>query len=691
MPFGLLTMGRLLAIFAAAGMLGQPTSAASEDLKIWPVAGLFGLEQTDCKRAPGALTDYDSAKVNKNLCALFDNDVSLASYGQFFVEQVGLAFQKNVVSAPGEGAAGSVAVSRRLAGTLIASLHMSRADIWTVDKRTGASEVFLPFTLTLNLTNAISGEVMFTETISVIPESTFSTNNIYEPSRRELPAQVRAAIVQLVRSSAAKFKPYPLVATVRGKLGDAYLIDRGRADGLRIDDDIGPDASVIYADASYALIKPVLGEFRIGDQVKRQVASPAEYLAKPSVVVVPAAMPRGMSKAYITQIFEEVLGAQGVLAIMPVNQNFPVLRSLAISGAGMSATVTAKRAAPDYVVHLDVYAMPNTEVGTNVAGVRIQTFEAHAVASILDRSGRVVFSTVASDRINDQIADGIGFSADQRQDTVTKNALLKLSQRIATEFKPQNIRLPLVENNKDGSVSDPSGVLSLGASGLVVRKAGRFAGVASEILVPIGNYDVYAVEAGKAMLQSQDPVAPKIRRDDIFVFDGGSLPIQSRQSFSPCPGEAVLDPQSRDLSSDPVTKGIGFALFARSFPAPVFLTDLPSVAAERFKQFPALNQYGITKPRAPDLCVRSVLRTASLGLVSQKGGQVGNKHLVTLGFTLHRADQKLAGSGLRVEMVSGPFQAGTDLRQIEISTDRDALAQFVATAATAVKAIEIPK
>ena len=59
----------------------------------------------------------------------------------------------------------------------------------------------------------------------------------------------------------------------------------------------------------------------------------------------------------------------------------------------MSATVTAKRAPPDYVVRLDVYAMPNSEVGTNVAGVRIQTFEAHAVASILDRSGRVVFSS----------------------------------------------------------------------------------------------------------------------------------------------------------------------------------------------------------------------------------------------------------------------------------------------------------
>jgi hypothetical protein len=679
-----------LAAAAAVVVLAQPARATSDDLKIWPVGGLFGLEQTECNRAADASAEYDSAKVNRNLCLLLNGEVQRAEYGQFFVEQIGQSFQ-GVVSEPGQGMDASVAVSRRLAGTLIASLHMSRADIWTVDKRTGASEVFLPFTLTLNLTNAMSGEVMFTETISVIPESTFSTNNIYEPSRRALPAQIRAAIAQLVRSSSAKFKPYPLVATVRGKLGDAYLIDKGRAAGLRIGDDIGLDAPVIYADADYALIKPVLGEFKIGEQVTRQVAAPAEYLAKPSVLVVPAAVPTGMPKAYITQIFEEVLGAQGVFATMPVNQNFPVLRALATSRVGMSSTVTAQRAAPDYVVHLDVYAMPNSEVGTNVGGVRIQTFEAHAVASILDRSGRVVFAAIATDRIQDQVTGGIGFSAEQRQDTVTKNALLKLSQRIAAEFKPQNVRLPLVENSKGGSVSDPSGVLSIGASGLVVRKAGRFPGIASDAWAPVGNYDVYAVEPGKAMLQAQDPITPKIRRDDLFVFDGGALPTQSRQSFSACAGEATLDSQSRDLSADPVIKGIGIALFARNVAAPVYLNDMPAIALQRFEQFPALKQYGVTRPRTADICVRSVLRTAGLGLVNQKGGQVGNKHLVTLGFTLHRADQKLAGSGLKVEMITGPFQAGTDPGQIEISTARDAIGQFSTTAPAAAKSIEIPK
>jgi hypothetical protein len=688
---GLLTVRLSLAAAAAVAVLAQPARADSDGLKVWPVAGLFGLEQTECNRAAGASADYDSAKVNRNLCAVVDGEEQRAAYGQIFVEQVGLSFQPYAVRTPAQDVPESVAVSRRLAGTLIASLHMSRADIWTVDKRTGASEVFLPFTLTLNLTNAMSGEVMFTETISVIPESTFSTNNIYEPSRRALPAQIRAAITQLVQSSAAKFKPYPLVAKVHGKLGDAYLIDKGRAAGLRIGDDIGPDASVIYADADYALIKPVLVEFKTGEQVTRQVAAPAEYLAKPSMLVVPAAMPRGMPKAYITQIFEEVLGAQAMFAIMPVNQNFPVLRNLATSRVGMSSTVTAQRSPPDYVVHFDVYAMPSSEVETNVGGVRIHTFEAHAVASILDRSGRVVFATAASDRIQDQVSGGIGFSTEQRQDTVTKNALLKLSQRIASEFKPQNVRLPLAESSDGGSVSDPSGVLSIGASGLVVRKAGRFPGIASEVWSPVGNYEVYDVDAGKAMLRSEDPITPKIRRNDLFVFDGSAMLNQSRQSFSACPGTAPADSQSRDLSDDPVTKGIGFALFARNFPAPVYLNSMPDIALDRFEQFSALKSYGITKPRTADFCVRAVLRTAGMGLVNQKGGLVGNKHLVTMGFTLHRDGQRLTASGLRAEVLSGPFQAGTDPHQIEIFTDRDALGQFSATASAAVKAIEIPK
>ncbi len=682
---------RVPATFVTIFLLTMPGMASAGELQVWPVPGLFGLDQTNCNRRADASPEYDSAKVHRDLCALFaDPETLRVSYGELFVDQVAKAFP-DFVTKPAQGVSSGAAVSQRLSNTLIASLHMSRADIWTVDKHTGASEVFLPFTLTLNLTNAVSGEVMFTETASVIPESTFSSKDVAGPSRKELPAQIRSAIAQLVRASADKFKPYPLEATVRGKIGDDFLIDKGRSAGLRIGDHIGPDARVVYADAGYAFIKPVLGDFKTGENVSREVAAPAEYLAKPSAVILPAAMPKGMPKAYITQIFEELLGAQGVFSTMPVNQSFPRLRDLATSAVGMPSSVTAQRASPDYLVHLDVYALPHSEVGTNVAGVKVHTFEANATASIIDRSGRVVFATVASDRIQDQVVGGVGFSLEQRQDTVTKNALLKLAQRIAAQFKPQNLRLALTEQGKGASASDPSGALSLGAGGLVVRKAGRFSGIEDDVWAPVGNFEVISIDGAKATLQSQDPLAPKVRKDDIFVYDGGALATQTRRSFTLCTGDLAPDSQSRDLSSEPTIRGIGFALFAQSFPAPAYLNDMPAIGLDRLSQFPGLQKFGVVKSRGEDLCIRPILRLANLGTAQVKGGLVASKYALTMGYTIHRGGEKLSGSGLRVEMTSGGFQPGTDPAEISISNDRDAIAQFTTMVSGALKTIEMPK
>ena len=685
---------RYFAVFFAATaatifLLVLPAQAQDAGLQIWPAPGLYGLDQTNCDRG-NKLQQFNSAKIHPEFCILFsDPEMLKVNYGQYFSAQVAQYFP-NVVEKPGQDVGPSIPVNQRLGNTLIASLHMSRADIWSIDKRTGASDVFLPFTLTMNLTNAISGEVMFTETVSVIPESNFSSNNVFEPSRRELPGQLRSAIAQLVRTSSAKFKPYPVVATVRGQFGDTFLIDKGRSVGLRIGDRIGPDARVVYAEADYSIVRPVLGNFKSGDQISRQVAAPAEYLAKPAVVIIPDHMPKSMPNSYLTQIFEEVIGAQGVFSTMPVNSSFPRLRDLAASSVGMSSSVTAQRSFPDYFIHLNVYSIPQSEVNTNIAGVKFSVFVSYATANIVDRSGRIVFAATATDRIQDQIVGGVGFSAEQREDTVTKNALLKLAQRIAAEFKAQNFRLPLAEDSKGISVSDPRGALSLGSGGMVVRKAGRFTGVAGDVWAPVGSFDVFAIEGGKARLQPQDPISPKVRRDDIFVFDGGASAVQTQHSFTACLAAGSLDAVSRDLSGNAAVKSIGFTTFASGFPAPVYINDFPAVARARLSNFPGIEKYGVLKPKSEDFCIRPILRSTLLGPLQRQNGLIASKYALTIGYTVHRADQKISGSGLSVEMISGSYQPGTDPRQIELSNDRDSIAQFSLIARSALKSIEIP-
>lgn len=681
----------LSAAYFVAATLAVPASAQGQELEIWPDNGIYGLEQTRCNRQEGISPRTDTAKIHPGLCPLFADASELqAKYGQYFVQLVKDEFPR-VVDKPGEGLPAGVPVSRQLSNSLIASLHISRADVWEINKRTGASSVFLPFTITLNLTNASSGEVMLTQSMSIIPESVFATRDIFTPARQALPEEIRAGIAQLVKSSAAKFNPYPLKAKVVAKIGDTYVIDKGRLAGLRRDNTIAPDADVIFADAGYAVIKPVLGDLKVGQIVQRQVTAPADYLAKPSVVVIPGNMPEAMSSVYLTQVFEEVLGTQGVLSIMPVNASFPILRGKAIFRAGISSTAEAKRELPDYLLRLDVQTTPHSEIETNVRGVNIATFEAYAIASIVDRSGRVVFSAAASGRQTDQNVAGIGFLPSQMQDTAAKNALSLLAQRIAVEFKPQNIRLPVQEASYGGIVDDAAGSLSRNTMGLVIRKVGKLTDIKDNVWVPISEdqYSVSNIQGTEASIKSQDPLAKKIQRGDLFVFDGGSLLTQSRKSFSLCAGPPLLDNQSLDLSNEDVIKSIGLSVFAQSYPAPIYLPELSAQAEPRMKWFPGWSNLGAAQQFAPDYCFRPVLRSALTGASKPSGGRTSYKYNIVMGYAIFRGAEKLTGSGLSAELTSSFFQTTTANDQIVATNIRDSIAQFFVSSSGALKNIQL--
>jgi hypothetical protein len=683
----------LSATYLVSATLAVPASAQEQELKIWPDDGIYGLEQTNCNRPTDRSPRTDTAKIHLELCDLFADASELqAKYGQYFVQLMKNKFP-GVVDKPGDGLPDGVPVSRQLSNSLIASLHISRADVWEINNRTGASAVFLPFSVTLNLTNASSGEVMFTQSMSIIPESVFATRDIFTPARQALPDEIRAGIAQLVQSSAARFKPYPLKATVKSKIGDAYVIDKGRMAGLRRDNKIADDAKVIFADASYAIIKPLIEDLKVGQVVQRQLTAPAEYLAKPSVVTIPGNMPENMSSVYLTQVFEEVLGTQGVLSIMPVNESFPKLRGKAIFRAGISSTAEAKRELPDYLLRLDVHTTPQSEVQTNVEGVTIATFEAYATASIVDRSGRVVFSASSPSRKSDQIVSGIGFSSSQMQDTAAKNALSLLAQRISREFKPQNIRLPIQDASSGGLVDDLAGSLSRNTAGLVIRKVGKISDIKDDVWVPVSDdqYVVSNIQGTMASIKSQDPLARKIQRGDLFVFDGGSLLTQSRKSFSLCAGPPLLDNQSLDLSNEDVIKSIGLSVFAQSYPAPIYLPELSAQAEPRMKWFPGWSNLGAAQQFTPDYCFRPVLRSTLIGASKPSGGRTSYKYNIVMGYAIFRGAEKLTGSGLSAELTSSFFQPTTGNDQIVATSIRDSIAQFFTASSGALKNIQLQK
>lgn len=689
---GRLASACLLAILGVGG--ADPAQAQSSGpertLQIWAAPGLYGLERTACHREEGQSAVTDTAKIHAELCPLFTAPDALRIYGGAFARLVKQSFP-NVVDNPAGDLTEGVAVARRLSGTLIASLQISRADIWTVDKGAGASDVFLPITLTLDLTNAMTGEVMFTDTLSILPQGRFDNKAIAALSREQLPTHINAAMAELVADTAGKFKPYPLAATVRGSRDGLYVVDKGRQAGLRTGDQIGGDATVVFSDANYAVIEPILDAYKPGDIISRQVAAPAEYLARPNALVVTSSVPEGMSGEYITRIFEENLGATAVLGTLPVNPSFVKLRDLAIGKAGLASEAKNARSLPDYLIRLQAHAMEPTRVPTRIPGKTFATYEAYGLADVVDRSGRVVFSTSASDRIVDEVVGSAGFSTEQRQDTVVRNALFKLSQRIGLEFKPRNVRLAAEGKGNADYAIDPAGSLAIGTRGMVLRKAGSFDGIAGDVLFPVGSYEVSDIEGGRGLLRNFDIKTPRLRGGDLFVFDGGAQGAQSRRAFTLCAPQPLPADGAGDLSTDPLMRSLGQSAFNQTFAVPAYLPDIVPLASARMGQFPGADELGALQPRAEDICFAPVLRVAGGAMGKAEAGQVAGQYTVTLGFTLHQAGQKLAGSGTRFDMTSSSMPQGTSPALAAAITRRDFAAQMQKQAAATLKAIAIPK
>lgn len=655
---------RSLAYLFMATCLASSTQA--QPLRLWPAPFkvLWGLEFTICKQQKGVGDDQAvrTAKIHSDLCPVFEDQKLTSSFVDQFETELKTKIP-NVINKLRDGLAAGVPTQDALQQTLVASLHLSRADMWTIDK--GRSlDIFLPFTLTVNFTNAASGEVVFTQSETVIPQGTFTKADGIVEARSQLAVQLTKAISTLVDRAAAEYKPYPIVAKVREKVGDkSYVIDKGRLAGVRAGDSIGKDAKVEFADANYAIVRAGLFLLEVGDEISKSAAAPVAALARPSVFVVLADAPRDKSASYLRLLFEQRLGQGNALTVMPGNDSFTEIRKLMLQESAAPSSDLTDRPLPEYLMRVQVYNLPATKLDTNLPNIRMHSYQAYATAEIVDRSGRVVFATFADNRIDDQVAAGIAFGEDARQDTVISNALQQLADKVSTGFKPQQLRLPLKGNGVSFSLNDPAGNVSDRAVGVVLRKKGRFSWVGGDVWTPVGSYRLDASLSEGLVLRQLGLGDIKLREGDVFSFDSGTSPVLSRQSYSQCASVPLPD-----LQVEPqLLVTLASNRFMSHFQAPVYLSGFGPIlqnymddfSQERLKELTVLN-----RPDA-DRCFAPVVRVSPGADIEGKGGTVTPTATVATGFMLKAGETRLAASGTQLQL------KGSTLPQTALPADRN--------------------
>jgi hypothetical protein len=626
--------------------------SAEAPLMVHPVQGLYGPDNSNCATvkagAPAA-----TVQIAPDLCGQFSLSAR-ADWGRRFTALVNSRFANVRPDLSGPLPAG-VTREAMLSQTVIASLHLSRAELWRVDK-VSTVDVYMPITLTLMLTNAQTGEVVFSETLSTIVQGPMPRTGYRAQAAREFPDHFGKAMDTLVANAAAHFKPYPIKATVRGRAEAYFVVDAGRRRGLAEGDYLGADARVRYADANYALVEPVLAAIQPGQVLFRQVAQPVASLDKPSVLVfTPGSPPQG---DYLIALMEEALGPAAGLAVTPINPSFARIRDDAIGDAGLAAR---PRALPDYFLRLSVVVLDPAESGTNVRGVRLRTQEARALVEILNRQGRVVFATQGVSRLSDEVVEGMTFAPEQRRDTLTRNAITAAAANIGKSFKPQRLRLAAGPGGDGVSMEDPGNLLSPGARGLLVRKVGPVSGVEGLVWRPLTDVEVTTAGGGRAGGRMVGLASASPRSGDQLAYEATGPGYRERTVISPCTDRAgEIRADIRGQVGQPAFARLAANQFAGRFAGAVYLPDTaPALRRRMAGQFDGLDALGALNPPPSEVCFEAVHKVEPKG-ERRAGPMVYADYDVTVGFILWAGDRRTGAAALQSRLTATAIRADAD-------------------------------
>lgn len=671
---------RALVLAALLIASGETVRAEDDGLKLHPVPGLFGIENSTC--TPDAQVEVVIAS---SLCSRLAPIERRRYWGQRFssllTDRLGAA---RIQSDLGGSLAAGLTREAMLSRTLVASAHLSRADIWTVPKPSGV-EVHMPLTVSLLMTNVLTGEVVFAQTLSTDVFGQMSEASYEAQAAEQFDEKLDTALVQLIDKALAEFRPGAIDAVVRGRIGDRYVIDAGMREGLREGDQVGVDARVIFADDHYAVVETTLEGLHVGQKLTRYIARPVEQLDRPSLLVVVAQTPKDFPSSFATALMEDALAAAGGFAVVSVNPAAADIRGPALNNAGVNRQDPAL---PDFFLRTTVAPLDVVQYPTNVAGVDRRVQAAHVYLEVINKEGRVVFASEGKDERIDEISGGMAPSTPQRRDAAVRNAMLRAVQSLRVGFSPAHLRLNIQSAEGDEvSIEDRGGALGIGLNARVLRSAGRMSGIEGDVWAPVADVQVVAFGPGTATARQSGVETARVRRNDQIAYQTTGALARSRYSFSQCPdASGLLRPDTRG-EPQPLFQPIAFNSFAAGFKGAVHAAGF-DLEAGRLNLGSLSHEYmsiAALKPVQTDYCFTPVHNLASKGDRPSGRNFVQSLHELTVGFALRRNGERVAGSGLQQEITATatPQGAPPSLRDASLQIDLADIAADLARRAAA--------
>jgi len=613
---------------------------AAEGIQLYPVKGLFIPAATQ----GGGRIDQD-----------FTTSVDRATAGQYFDAE----FRKVFTNAT------SAIDDKNKRRTYIVSLQVIRASRYEVPKPDGTVDEYIPVTGSLYFTNALTGEILYsvTSTNYLVKSIRGVTGSIDGSKYIPLYAESFHALVgDLITKAKTQFNPSSIDTNIKRDWNGLFVLDAGQTKGISKDDSLtdatGNELRVLYSTPSYSVARIELGKARMGSVFTKETNRKLSEVKKPKVMVIVGKSTADYPAETLRQVFSDAVGEKAAISIIPVNEMFASVLSTVFSGDKLSQDDSRKRELPDLILTLNVPDVIDIEIPTTEKQKIRRIYQSLAFGTLTDKSGRVLYSDVGADRIEDEVVAGIGFDVSARREIALKNALVDLADKFASAVKFKQTVLPIAVSGQTITVKDAGGSLVTGSSYVAFKNLGKVEGIGDEVKVPL--WEVNAIDStGEHVVVTPDLAfvskAQLLGTGDTIILD------EVEQSKSPGKRRFVECEAIEQLGSLSVKSFGDLAInnFSHSFTAPFFQKGLSGSITSLVSSESGFKTSMKFREPGSDYCVQPVSRIDVTEVKCSSEKMCAQHATVRMTYRVKKGTEVVVKNGLESKLTSTSFFEGT--------------------------------
>ncbi len=424
---------------------------------------------------------------------------------------------------------------------LVASLHLVRASQYVVPKL-GNYEVHLPITLSIIITNPSTGEAIYSFTKTSYAAALLAKPNADAKAQQILLNQTasnfRTLLHTLIKETKSGYNPSKIEISIADNWKSLYILDKGSKYGIAKDDSItdssGNELTIKHVAENYSVAASLLGDVDKGKKFfKYATASTSNQFNKPKVLTMHEGWKNPVLKD-VSYFFDSEVSKESAFTLLPVNEFFrQLLERVARDTYSGKFETTEQRIMPDYLMKFTA-SKPRHYTMEAKGKFSLNVYEQYVLGELLDKQGRIIFSAVGKDRIEDQNVAGMVFDKSARLEVVLKNAVVHLAEQFAKSIKMSHFVFPV--KNVDGKtieIEDKARELRIGQSVTLYRNIGKLSGISEDVTIPLWEATVVDAQNGMAKLELLMPLAEKglgISGDDMVIMDAMTAAHTADQS-----------------------------------------------------------------------------------------------------------------------------------------------------------------